>query len=227
MTCVRSRANQCRFASRGSRNSDFLRLGRTTFYVVTRTGRMSLSGRRGARGPASRQRAWTAGFVASERARHMALPPPIQLRVPGLKTPRAPPHSPWEDRVKRDSSRLPGRAHRHTHATWRTKTPTGDRPARSFVAAVVSSVAENRGIQLKIMHFASDGRTQWRAAHRRHLNPGAGADTRAAQVPQLPTSSARPHAQPARSHAHTRPLQCVGSAHAEGPDPNRPNTPPQ
>eukprot|EP00966_Prymnesium_polylepis_P261464 6039455-Prymnesium_polylepis.1 len=114
------------------------------------------------RGPASRQRAWTSGFVASERDHHMVLPPPIRLRVPGLESPQASPHSTWEDRVKRDpiASRDAHIRQRHTHATWRTKTPTEDRPARPGVAEVVSSVTENRGDQLKIMHFASDGRSQ-------------------------------------------------------------------
>ena len=46
------------------------------------------------------------------------------------------------------------------HATWGAETPTGDRPARPVVAAVVSNVTDNTGIQLKIMHFASGGRSQ-------------------------------------------------------------------
>eukprot|EP00966_Prymnesium_polylepis_P201344 4665635-Prymnesium_polylepis.1 len=40
----------------------------------------------GARGPASRQRAWTAGFVASERDHHMVLPPPPPSPVSGAPT---------------------------------------------------------------------------------------------------------------------------------------------
>eukprot|EP00966_Prymnesium_polylepis_P090177 2088562-Prymnesium_polylepis.1 len=90
----------------------------------------------------------------------MALPQGIRWRGPRPRDCTCIDGSENFHRVNRIHSAPRARTSWCAHATWGAEPPAGDQQARPGVAAVVSSVTDNTGIQLKIMQFASDGRSQ-------------------------------------------------------------------